>query len=611
MTTEIRLFGPLRMTIGGVAVKFATDHARALLVYLLVEARAHERSELAAFLWPKQSAPVSRHNLRQTLLTLKQSLQCLPHLDQHLEITPKQLAFHAGDIHVDYLQFQQHLAECTAHRHADLDPCVSCISRLQQAVALYRGEFLQGLELKNSSPFVEWLVYVRRQVSRLSAEAQTIAGSTPHKIEAESPHLPNSGAPKAEKGLPVFLTPFVDRQLELAEIITQLHEPEVRLLTLVGPGGMGKTRLALEAAKKMDALHFPDGTIFVSLAGLSDPTGVAPAISVSLGLNANGGDLQQTLFQSLSTKRLLLILDNVEQLLPDVLSSLPEEERQAAVTLIVELLQHAPGIKILVTARQRLALSSEHLIPVQGLEFGAGVDSGSASTSAAVRLFVQSAQRIQPHYQLESTELATLLEICHLLQGMPLALEMAAVWIDQLSLAEIADEIKKSIDFLTVEWWDVPERQRSMRTLLAWSWQLLNEAERHTLQRIALFHGGFTLHAAQAVAGATLPILTRLIYKSLLQWQENPVGDRRYVMHGLWRQFAAEKLDAAEYAIVEEQHGRYYLAFVAERGLRLERGEPKEASAEIQVELDNVRQAWQWAVRGGHIVALEEASYGW
>src|SRR5690606_16780968 len=130
--------------------------------------------------------------------------------------------------------------------------------------------------------------------------------------------------------------------------------------------------------------------------------------------------------------------------------------------------------------------------------------------------------------------------ICHLVQGMPLALEMAAAWIDQLSMAEIAGEIQKSIDFLAVEWRDLPERQRSMRTLLACSWQLLNEAERHTLHRIALFRGGFTLQAAQVVAGATLPILSRLVHKSLLQWQENAAGDRRYVMHELLRRFAVE-----------------------------------------------------------------------
>lgn len=138
-----------------------------------------------------------------------------------------------------------------------------------------------------------------------------------------------------------------------------------------------------------------------------------------------------------------------------------------------------------------------------------------------------------------------------------------------------------------------------------------NEAERQIVRRIALFRGGFTRHAAQEVAGATLPILARLIHKSLLQWQGNPAGGGRYVMHELLHQFAAEELEAAEYAAVEEQHGRYYLAVVAERGLRLGRGEPKQASAEIQTELDNVRQAWQWAARSGDISALEQASYGW
>ncbi|MCX6047064.1 MAG: NB-ARC domain-containing protein [Chloroflexi bacterium] len=426
---------------------------------------------------------------------------------------------------------------------------------------------------------------------------------------------------KADQGLPIFHTAFVGRQAEVAEIIAKLHQPEVRLLTLVGPGGMGKTRLAVEAAKHIATDHMPDGRFFVSLAGLSDPAGLVSAISASLGLDANGSDLQHTLLRILADRRLLLILDNVEQLLPAGLSTLPEEEQQAAVTLVMELLQRAPGIKILATSRQRLGLSSEHLYGVQGLEFAGRPNDRSASDSAAVRLFIQSAQRTQPHYQVSSTELATLLGICQLVQGMPLALEMAAAWVDQLALIEIAAEINKSIDFLATEWRDMPERQRSIRTVFAWSWQLLNPAERHIVRRIALFRGGFTRHAAQAVAGATLPSLTRLIHKSLLQWQGNPAGGGRYIMHELLRQFAAEELNTGElntgelnagaYATAEAQHGRYYLAFVAERGLRLGRGEPKEASVEIQTEFDNVRQAWQWAGRVGEITTLEPAIYGW
>src|SRR5262249_12758323 len=161
-------------------------------------------------------------------------------------------------------------------------------------------------------------------------------------------------------------------------------------------------------------------------------------------------------------------------------------------------------------------------------------------------------------------------------------------------------------------WHDVPERQRSMRAVFAWSRQLLSAEERRILRQSSVFRGGFAYTAAQIVLGATPQLLTRLTDKSLLQWQPTATGEGRYTMHELLRQFAAEELNVAgERVLVEERHGRYYLAYLAARGRRLGRGEPKEASSEIQAELDNVRLAWQWAVSQGWLAEIEQATYAW
>ncbi len=414
--------------------------------------------------------------------------------------------------------------------------------------------------------------------------------------------------------LPVFPTPLVGRAQALAELDAYLQRPGVRLLTLVGPGGMGKTRLAIEVGRARLAA-FADGVFFVPLAPISTADALVGAIATALGITLPGSDLRNALFQSLRQKQLLLILDNFEHLLAP--GSAPNGNPSlSAVDLVVDLMNAAPLVQIVVTSRERLKLRSEQLYPVQALSFASTATLAEATASAAVRLFVQSVQRTQADFQLTAANLAAVLRICRLVQGMPLGLELAAASAAGAPLNAIADAIEQSIEFLTVEWRDIPERQRSMRAVFAWSWQLLSEAEQRILRQCAVFRGGFTYPAAQAVTGTTLPLLMRLTDKSLLQWQEaqDPPGhgEWRYAMHELLRQFAAEALDAAgERALIEERHGRYYLAYLADRGRRLGRQEPKEASSEIQAELDNVRLAWQWAVAQGQVGEIEQATYAW
>jgi predicted ATPase len=380
---------------------------------------------------------------------------------------------------------------------------------------------------------------------------------------------------------------------------------------------MGKTRLAVEVGRALAAASpatLPDGVWFVPLAPVHSAGGIVSAIAGALGLTLQGGDPSRVLLQGLQGQRLLLILDNFEQLLP---------AESGARDLVAAILAAAPGVQMLVTSRARLKFHAEHVYPVPPLAYGAaGMPEAAASPAAgaaplavggpAVSLFVAAAQRVQRDFALTTATLPAVLRICALVQGMPLGLELAAAHAGSLPLDAIADAIAAGAGFLAADWPDVPPRHRSMAAVFGWSWQLLSPEEQRVLRRLAVFDGGFTYAAAEAVAGATRTLLAQLIDKSLLQWQPNAGPEGRYALHELLRQFAAAELEAAgEHQVLAAEHGRYFLAFLAECGRRLGRDEPAEASAAVGRELDNVRGAWQWAAQTGDLGSLDLAAYGW
>ncbi|MFN8489018.1 MAG: BTAD domain-containing putative transcriptional regulator [Caldilineaceae bacterium] len=399
--------------------------------------------------------------------------------------------------------------------------------------------------------------------------------------------------------LPTRLTPFVGRVREVVEIMAYLQQPDHRLLTLVGPGGMGKTRLAIEVARTL-LDHYADGVFFISLAPLTSTAALAPAIVSALELDLPGANLEKSLLHFLRSKQMLLILDNVEHL-PD------------AVSTVITLVEGAPGVQIIVTSRARLNLQGEQLYSVQPLSFQSAPSLEAGLATDAVRLFSQCAQRVNPAFSIDATTLPAILRICQLVEGMPLGLEMAAGWVVLLSLAEIAAEIERSVDFLTVEWANAPDRQRSMRAVFEWSWRLLTDAEQQVFRQLALFRGGFTGKAAEQVAGASLRVLAALVHKSLVRRVEQSAGQggTRYEIHELLRQFAAEHLvhNPAEYEQVVARHSTFYLAYVAAQETRLARHEPREAAAEIQVEIDNIRQAWRYALQRRDLPALHRSAW--
>lgn len=414
--------------------------------------------------------------------------------------------------------------------------------------------------------------------------------------------LPTAPTPsKARHNLPPQPTPFIGREVELAAVARLLDEAAGRLVTIVGPGGMGKTRLALAVAKAQVAdARFADGVFFVSLAPLSDGAHIVPAIAEAIGYlfeteGQTGHSARAQLLNYLRERKLLLVLDNFEHLLDGV-------------ELVPDILQAAPQVRILATSRERLHLRGEQLFPIQGLGFPDWETPGDAATYTAGQLFIQSARRIQPHFELAAGDLTHLTHICRLVEGMPLGIELAAGWVDLLSLAEIAAEIQRSLDFLATETRNVPDRQRSMRAVFDSSWERLSEQEQQTFARFAVFRGGFTRQAAQTTTGASLRLLSALVSKSLLQYDQ---ASERYQIHELLRQYAAEKLAATGQTVtVRDAHAAYFAGFLHQQEAALKGPGQRQAKAEIAADFENVREAWLWAVERRDYPTLARAMEG-
>lgn len=440
--------------------------------------------------------------------------------------------------------------------------------------------------------------------------------------------------PPPLSNLPVTITPFLGREMELLEIATRLQDPACRLLTLVGPGGIGKTRLALAAAQQLLDCNFwlleeqpalatpkraqrtpakfqnplfPDGVFFVPLADVQAADRLATTIAGVLHFTLFRRDEEPLaqLTQYLADKRLLLVLDNFEHLL-------------AGAALVTTLLVQAPGLKVLTTSRERLNLHGEWLLDVPGLAYVQEGTAAQITECSAVQLFVQSARRVKADFCLDEQNTAAVARICTLVEGLPLALELAATWLRVLACQEIVAEIEQNLTILAATQRDLPPRHRSVRALFDTSWALLSAEEQSVLQRLAVFRGGFRREAAAIVAGAPLPLLLALVDKSLLRSE----GNGRFNMHELVRQFAAEALHTQPAAadIVYQRHLTYYTHWLQQQRPYLHRKQQKQVLGEILADLENVRTAWQRALqqqkRNAVAAALDTLAdvyelYGW
>ncbi|MCB0185569.1 MAG: AAA family ATPase, partial [Caldilineaceae bacterium] len=402
--------------------------------------------------------------------------------------------------------------------------------------------------------------------------------------------------------LPAPLMPLVGREEETVLLGQLLADPTVRLLTVMGPGGVGKTHLALATAAEQ-VTHFRDGVFWVELAAVDSVAALLVAVVQALQLGVKDDDaLQQQVVAFLRSKRVLLLLDNFEHLL-------------AAVDLVVDLLKQLPDLTIMVTSRVRLQVQSEQLFPITGLTFptAEGEQPAKQTNDSAPALFVQQARRLRPDFKPQSADWSAIHQICRAVQGMPLGILLAAAWVRDYTPTAIACQIEANLDFLTSEWRDVPARHQSMRAVFDHSWHLLSARAQMIFQQLAIFRGGFTAAAAEAITSAALPELIVLVDRSLVQRSLGKaaatVVGGRFVLHELARQYAAEKLAANRSLHYQTAlyHAAYFADFLEKQYANMGTARESTALALIDPEVENIAIAWHWAITEEQIDLLQRA----
>lgn len=642
-TLHIQVLGGLHIAQGSDPVTgFLSRKSPALLVYLAVTQRSHSRNALAALLWGESSDADARSNLRQTLSNLRR------HFEPYLHITREAVAFNtAAPYTLDSEIFEQHL-----HAAANATTLEHSAAALREAAALYQGDFLSGFLVRDAPAFEEWTVPLQARFRELALQAlysltmlYSSRAAYPQAIDyatrllaldswREEAHrqlmlaLMRSGqrsaalaqyeacrrildrelgvAPSAETtalyeriraarpyvSIPPANTPFVGRVAELAQVAQLLAEPTCRLITLIGPGGSGKTRLAREAAARSAAM-FLHGACLVPLASVNSLDVVPSTIAETLGITLDAKtELYKQLENRLRDSDLLLVLDNLEHL--------------PGVDDFVGRLAHAcPDIRLLMTSRERLNLHGERLIELDGLDQPPSVSDEAIASYSSAQLFLASAKAVLPDFSPTAEDERAIACICQLVSGLPLAIELAAAWIRHLSCQEIADEIVRNLGFLATAQRNVPARHRSLLATFEHSWALLNDQERRTFARLAVFRGGCDRSAALAVAQCQPSLLAALCDKSLLQ--RNPSG--RYTLHELLRQYGEGNLrsDQQEFAESQARHCRHYMGLLATYEDALSEARQSEARQIIATEIDNVRAAWEWAVDQQRVVLVRPA----
>lgn len=603
---KLHYFGALRIELNGAPLTMRTTKTAALLAYLALEGtQPQPRSHLATLLWDGYEQQTARSSLRVALTYLRQALLPL----QPFQILHKcvQWNWAQAEFWSDVLDFE-----------AVLNPTGPILpAQLHELKALCKYEFMAGWENVDSAPFQKWVVKRR-------AHYQTLLNNLQQRVTTHATvAAQQSPMPRSRHNLLRPLTPLVGRAETVDALRQMLLDAQYPLLVLVGEGGIGKTRLALAttwslvntdvtqayaaSTTKRTALLFPDGIWFVPLneLGLQALTGshvvverVATAISATLSLRFTETEpVAQQLLTWLSQKALLLILDGFEHL----------TDADAFLGMIV---QTAYRVKVLVTSQRRLNLQVATIVPVQEL---ATPDSATAASAPveqlqsypSIQLFVERAQRIRMDFQLDPQNGATIAQICRLVGGMPLGIELAAAMMTIYSAQKIVEQLTHDDVNLQMTWADLSPWHRNIEQMLATSWQLLTTKEAQVLAQCATISGSFSLAAVLKISGATPVIIRTLVEKSLLRWH-NPEADR-FTLHALVRHYAHRQLQQmpALEADTRTRHAAYYLTLLQEQAAAT----PNQLAAQqlIYTKLENIRTAWAWSCEAGDVTLLEKA----
>lgn len=415
----------------------------------------------------------------------------------------------------------------------------------------------------------------RKQAVERALELKLIEQLTPVSITRET--------------VPTPLTPFVGRVAELEDLKRFLEHLDTRLITILAPGGMGKTRLALATSESV-MTKFPDGVFFLSFAPPTSSTHFLTTLAENIGLEftENSGTQSQQLGDFLRHKQSLFILDSFEHMLD-------------AAPLIAELLQSSNKLKVLATSRERLNLHGETVFTLGSMSYPASTAGYDARDYEAIQLFTECARRGAPQTTFQDEQ--SIIRICQLVEGMPLAIELAAAWVGSLSIAQIADEINKSADFLRTSMRNIPEQLRSIRAVFEATWQRLTDNERIAFRNLAVFHNGCTHEAAWAIADADTTVLSALVNKALLKYA--PQRDR-FEIHELLRQYAEEVLEATgEATIIRSRHRNYFGQYAHHWGKALKTPEHITAVKMLDADNENTRAAFQCAIETGVAANIE------